>query len=82
MRVYTQEVGSSRLSPPTTKPDGRLEYRVSTDGAETAFVDVERRPPSVLPKVQIVKIDVERAEIDILGRMTSFGQTATCTGAR
>jgi hypothetical protein len=48
----------------------------------TAFVDVERRPPSVLPKVQIVKIDVERAEIDILGRMTSFGQTATCTGAR
>jgi FkbM family methyltransferase len=38
----------------------------------TASVDVETRPPSVLPKAQILKIDAEGSEIDILERMPSL----------
>jgi FkbM family methyltransferase len=35
-------------------------------------VDVETRPPTVLPSPQIIKIDTEGSEIDILGPMASF----------
>jgi FkbM family methyltransferase len=35
-------------------------------------IDVETRPPSVLPQAQILKIDTEGSEIDILGRMTGY----------
>jgi FkbM family methyltransferase len=38
----------------------------------TIALDVETRPPSVLPRAQIMKIDTEGSEIDILGRMASF----------
>ena len=35
-------------------------------------MEVETKPPSVLPKAHIVKIDTEGSEIDILSRMTSL----------
>ena len=38
----------------------------------TAFVEVETRSPSVLPKAHIVKIDTEGSEVDILERLGSF----------
>ena len=38
----------------------------------TAFVEVETKPPSVLPKAHIVKIDTEGSEMDILERLGSF----------
>jgi FkbM family methyltransferase len=34
-------------------------------------VDVDTRPPGVLPSAQIMKIDTEGSEIDILGRIAS-----------
>ena len=38
----------------------------------TAFVEVETRSPSVLPKAHIVKIDTAGSEVDILERLGSF----------
>jgi FkbM family methyltransferase len=38
----------------------------------TVAVDVDTRPPSVLPKAQIMKLDTEGSDIDILGRLASF----------
>ncbi|MET0380942.1 MAG: hypothetical protein ABWZ94_03470 [Methyloceanibacter sp.] len=35
-------------------------------------MEVETKPPSVLPKAHIVKIDTEGSEVDILERLGSF----------
>ena len=37
-----------------------------------AFVEVETKPPSALPKAHILKIDTEGSEVDILERLGSF----------
>jgi len=38
----------------------------------TVSIDVETKPPSVLPKAHVLKMDTEGSEIDILERMPSL----------
>jgi FkbM family methyltransferase len=45
-------------------------YDIGEQG--TATIDVETKPPSVLPKARILKMDTEGSEIDILERMPSL----------
>lgn len=45
-------------------------YELGEQAAIT--VEVETKPPSILPKAAILKIDTEGSEIDILVRMESF----------